>query len=337
MVVNVCPGMSGQQTSNQTSRSQFETMAATQTLLLPTLAAVQTYAKPQLGPSTGTRPAAQDFANPSDRYGSIGIGGPWDHQVVFLPATGTTADRQQDADALTKLVPRPDRVVVCPTALSEARGQQITNELMTRFPCCPDASVLRFYGIESFTPTGGRIPVHLRSDSVALAADLQRTYGSEIMLSVGNFSWPDPNSPGPGSDLAKRCGTVAQTQSPSLRWKGPSLVTVRSGAAINIVLTVRNQSKTTLLLGPMKAVVVAEKTRRVVAIQSQQVAYAAVAIPVPPKAAQPVRVTVGTDACDAAAGWALPPGTYQVIVVNALAADGAGTVRSPPLRLIVTE
>ena len=106
-VVDICPG-----NDNNLTPEQFATMAGTQDALLPTLGAVQTYAKPQLGPSPGTRAIAEDLANLSDQFGNTGMGGPWDRRMVYIEAIGTIQDRQRHADALTALVPRPDRVVV---------------------------------------------------------------------------------------------------------------------------------------------------------------------------------------------------------------------------------
>ena len=143
-VVDTCPGSPGQLT-----RDQFNTMAATQDQLLATLGAVQTYTKPQLGPSQGTRAIAQDLANPSTEFGTIGMGGPWNQRVVYIEVTGTSQIRQRHADALNKVVPRPDRVVVCPTALGEARRAEITNALYARFRTGAVTDP-RFYGTEGF-------------------------------------------------------------------------------------------------------------------------------------------------------------------------------------------
>jgi hypothetical protein len=93
--------------------------------LLSTLGAVQQYIKPELGPSQGTRALDQDQANPSSQFGSSGMGWLDGTTVVFLEAVGDAATLQGHADALTALVPRPDRVVVCQTALSEARLREI--------------------------------------------------------------------------------------------------------------------------------------------------------------------------------------------------------------------
>ena len=68
-MVDVCPG-----NDNNITPEQFAFEVATQDVLLPTLGAVQTYAKPQLGPSPGTRAVAEDLANLSEKFGNTGMG-----------------------------------------------------------------------------------------------------------------------------------------------------------------------------------------------------------------------------------------------------------------------
>ncbi len=327
-LAETCPGSSGQLTDEQ-----FKTVVATQALLLPTLGAVQTYAKPQLSPSEGTRVASEDLANPSSEFGSIGIGGPWDRQVVFIQAIGTNENRQRHADALTKLVPRPDRVVVCPTAVSEARRADITNALNARFRGpVPD---LRFYGTDAFTPTGGRVPVHLRSDAAALAKELQTTYNTDIAITLGNFSWPDAADPGAGPDLAARCGTVPANKSPRIDWSRPKGITVRSGETFDLSIKVRNPSKQTIEFTQFKAVITPRGKRTVIANRAQVLFYPAVQSYLPPGAWETLRIFGGTDACNASSGWALKPGRYDIYLVNALPSPGVATFTSPPIPLTV--
>ncbi len=305
-VVDVCPV-----NDNNLTPEQFAFEAATQDVLLPTLGAVQTYAKPQLGPSPGTRAIAEDLANLSDQFGFTGMGGPWDHRMVYIEAIGTIQDRQRHADALTTLVPRPDRVVVCPTALSESRRAKLTKAISDRFPFNGDRNP-RFYGTESFTPTYGRVAVHLRSDATALAAELQSQYGNDIMLTLGNFSWPDPNDPGPGPRLAARCGDVP------------------------LNTAARNPTKQWMPFNSMRAVVTTLSSRHVVAIGAQQIAYAlSVEFLLPRKWTQR-HAYGGSDSCDVTTGWALPPGHYRVYLTSVFPDSGSGLITSPAIPLTVT-
>lgn len=327
-VVDTCPGDPGQLTQDQ-----FNTMAATQDQLLATLGAVQTYAKPQLGPSQGTRAIAEDMANPSTEFGIIGMGGPWDKRVVFIQVTGSPQNRQRHADALTKVVPRPDRVVVCPTALSEARTTEITNALYARFRTGATTDS-RFYGTQAFTPTGGRVAVQLRSDATALAAELQATYGADITITVGNFSWPNPTDPGPGPDLADRCGNLPANKSPRVEWSLPKGLTVRSGETFETALKVRNPAKQAIEFTHLKAVITARGSRRVIANRAQILSYTANMIYLQPGEWTTVRVFGGTDACTASSGWALKPGRYEIYLTTPYPSS-AGQFTSPAIPLTV--
>jgi hypothetical protein len=329
-VADTCPGQTGQLT-----REQFDTLAATQDQLLATLGAVQTYAKPELGPSQGTRLAGEDLAKPSNLFGTIGMGGPWNRRVVFIQSTGTAADRQRHADALTKVVPRPDRVVVCGTVLSEARRAQITSALSSRFRT-GSAGDPRFYGTEGFTPTDGRVAIQLRSDAVPLATELQGTYGSDVMITLGNFSWPDPATPGPGPDLALRCGTVPASNGPRVGWSLPKGVTVRSGASFDLVIKVRNPTKQMMEFSHLKAVVTPVGSRRIVANRAQFLSYTANIEYLAPGTWTTRRIAGGTDSCDASSGWALRPGKYQIHLMTPSAASPTHFT-SPPIPLTVTQ
>ena len=294
---------------------------------------MQTYTKPQLGPSQGTRPAAQDLANPSTEFGTIGMGGPWNRRLVYIEVTGTAQDRRRHADALTKVVPRPDRVVVCPTALGEARRAEITNALYARFRTGAGIDP-RFYGTQGFTPTNGRVAVQLRSDATALAAELQATYGNDIVVTVGNFSWPDPNNPGPGPDLAGRCGNVPANQRPRVEWALPKEITVRSGESFNVPIKVRNPTKNLLPFTHLKVVVTVRGSRRIVANFAAQIAYTANQEYLLPGKWTTFKPAGGTDSCDPSAAWALPPGRYQIYLTTPFP-EPLGRITSPAVALTV--
>ncbi len=329
-VVEVCPGND----SNLTSE-QFAFEVATQDVLLPTLGAVQTYAKPQLGPSPGTRAVAEDLANLSDQFGNTGMGGPWDRRMVYIEAIGTNQDRQRHADALTALVPRPDRVVVCPTVLSEARRAKLSKAISDRFR--PGvAGDPRFYGTDAFTPTYGRVAVHLRSDATALAAELQSQYGNDIMLTLGNFSWPDPNDPGPGPRLAARCGDVPLNTAARVDWSLPKAITIRSGETFDVAFKARNPTKQWMPFNSLRAVVTPLSSRHVIAVGAQQVAYALSIEFLLPRKWTPLHSYGGTDSCNATTGWALPPGHYRVYLTSVFPDSGSGLVTSPAIPLTVT-
>jgi hypothetical protein len=153
-----------------------------QNLLLPTLGAAQEYVKPQLGPSQGTRAVAQDQANLSTEFGSLGMGWFDGVTVVIVEAVGDQAKLESHADALTKKVPRPDRLIVCPTAVSEARRAEITDDLNRRFLLAHVVEA-RFYGLSK--AIDGKVLVRLRSDATPLAERLYGQYGDDISITLG--------------------------------------------------------------------------------------------------------------------------------------------------------
>ncbi len=226
-------------------------------------------------------------------------------------------------------------MVVCPTALSEARRATLTKAISDRFPFNGDRNP-RFYGTESFTPTYGRVAVHLRSDAIALAAELQSQYGNDIMLTLGNFSWPDANDPGPGPRLASRCGDVSLNTAARVDWLLPKAITVRSGETFDVAFKARNPTKQWMQFNSMRAVVTTLSSRHVVAIGAQQIAYAlSVEFLLPRKWTQR-HAYGGSDSCDVTTGWALPPGHYRVYLTSVFPDSGSGLITSPAIPLTVT-
>lgn len=329
-LVDPCPSFPGQLTNEQ-----WEQMANNQTELLPTLAAVQTYIKPQLGPSTGTRVAEQDAANPSSEFGTVGMAGPWDRQVVFLEVTGLTENRQRHADALTAIVPRPDRLVICPTAISEGRRAQIQNEVAAEFILGKRSPL--FYGVRVLREDGGRVAISLRSDAVELAKRLQQRYGDDIRLTLGHFSWPDINASAPGQQKAHpKCQIITATTGPKLQFTLPKKLRVKSGETLTVPFSVRNASAAQIQLSPFEMFVTRRGEAQVVASHGAEISYVAMIDYLGPKTTVKREVTLATDSCVASTGWALPPGEYSVHVVTPPGWVGP-QYRSPPIPLTVTK
>jgi hypothetical protein len=330
-VVSACPGLVG-----QLLPEQFNAYVALQDQLMATLATVQTYAKPQLGPSNGTRAIEEDLANLSKEFGRIGIGGPWNSPTVFIEVVGSSSDHQRHADALTTAMrntsSRPDRTVVCPIITSEARRSSIANALRSRF-AGTDPAAQQFYGT-SIT-SEGRVGVQLRSDATALATELSRSYGDDIAISLGNFSWPDPGAPGPSADLAMRCSDVPTNQPAAnardVRWTGLKALSVPSGKSFNVTVKVTNMTKKALEFDHLRAVVTRAGNQQVVAT-ARTLRYTANIVMLTPGVTT-VTVAAGTDSCDASTGWALPPGKYSLYLTSARSSSKVFT--SPPIPLTV--
>ena len=347
MVVDACPGNSQ---TGQLTQKQFEAMASMQGQLLPSLGAVQQYVKPELGPSQGTRLAGVDLANPSSVFGTIGMGGPWDRQLVFVEVTGSPSDLQRHADALTQLVPRPDRVVVCPTALSEGTRRSISDELRTTY----SGKDPRFY----WAPTlpSGKVGVQLRSDGEALAAKLTEKYGNAIEIWLGHFRWPDRNArSAPASRLCLNPQhsqatqptlsnqTTQKTQSknstlattlPKLDWKLPTAMSVRSGESFVVPYELRSP-KFKVQKPHFRVVITDLGGSNVVASSARQTNYTMSIDYLQPKTWRKAQVPGGTDSCDPTVGWKLPPGSYLAFIVPATSSPSPVDWTSSPIRLTV--
>ncbi len=323
-VAETCPGPLYNISGN------FDQLVAEQAQLLPTLGAVQTYAKPQLGVSQGTRLIGEDLANPSSSFGRIGMAGPADRQVVFLEATGSPTDLQRHADALTKLVPRPDRLVICPTILSESRRHQIVNTLMARF--YGGQRDPRFYEAQ-LGSASSPVEVNLRSDGAGLATQLRTEFGGDIAIRVGHFKWPDRTPAKTGN----RCGTVG-APTKGLSWSLPKKITVRAGEPLIVKGSVRNTTARAIEYSGFKVVVVDKNhPNSVVAESAQNVAWTLSLNFFSPNALTRVSAWGATDPCTNSGSWTLTPGNYYAVLVSPFPGKEGRTMTSPPFPLVVRE
>jgi hypothetical protein len=328
VVVNKCPGNDG---SNQLTNDQFNAMAASHGELMSSLGAVQEYMKPELGPSQGTRLAGVDLANPSSVFGNVGIGGPWNQQTVYVEATGSPADLQRHADALTLLVPRPDRVVVCPTALSEGARRTIADELRITY----SGKDPHFYSAPILP--SGKVGVQLRSDGEALAAQLSQKYGESVEIWLGHFRWPDRNvgAASAASALVKQtCSAPVPTTFAKPNWKLPKTISVRSGESFVVAYQLRSP-KVRVEVPHFRVIITDLSGKTVVAASSRQSKYTLSIDSLQPNVWRDREVSGGTDSCDPAAGWKLPPGTYLAVIVAATTSRSPVDWTSPPVRLTV--
>jgi hypothetical protein len=333
VVVNKCPGNNG---SNQLTNEQFNAMAGSHGELMSSLGAVQQYIKPELGPSQGTRLAGVDLANPSSVFGSVGIGGPWNQQTVYVEATGSPADLQRHADALTLLVPRPDRVVVCPTALSEGARRAIADDLRITY----SGKDPHFYWAPILP--SGKVGVQLRSDGEALATQLSQKYGERIEIWLGHFRWPDRNAgaastadaAGAAAVVKQTCSAPVPTTLPKLQWRLPKTLSVRSGESFVVPYQFRSP-KVRVEVPPFRVVITDLSGKRVVAASSRQSRYTLSIDSLQPNVWRDREVSGATDSCDPAAGWKLPPGSYLAVIVAATTSRSPVDWTSPPVRLTV--
>jgi hypothetical protein len=322
-VADKCPGNGG---ANQLTNEQFNAMAASHAELMSSLGAVQQYMKPELGPSQGTRLAGVDLANPSSVFGNVGIGGAWNQQMVYVEATGSQAELQRHADALTLLVPRPDRVVVCPTALSEGARRTIADELRITY----SGKDPHFYWAPILP--SGKVGVQLRSDGEALAAQLSQKYGESIEIWLGHFRWPDRNA---GDMLAKQtCSAPLPTTFAKPNWKLPKTIRVRSGESFVVPYQFRSP-KERVEVPHFRVVITDLSGKKVVAASSRQSGYTMSIDSLQANVWRDSKVSGATDSCDSAVGWKLPPGSYLALIVAATTSRSPVDWTSPPVRLTV--
>ncbi len=221
-VVNPCP------TSTQN-------VTGSQDELLPTLGAVQQYMKPELGPSPGTRLESQDRANPSSKFGSagmVGLNGVW---VVFLQAVGDDATLAAHAAALTALVPKPDRTIVCRVAISEARYRQIAETLASRYHAVGSRNEL-VYGFDR--TSDGRVLVRLSPSAEEIAKALTSEFADDIAVTLGHLSWPSKTLP--DGKVPYLCLPAPNNSNGSLRVRLPARVSLKQGVVGKIWATAKN-------------------------------------------------------------------------------------------------
>jgi hypothetical protein len=298
--------------------------------LLSTLGAVQQYIKPELGPSQGTRALDQDQANPSSQFGSSGMGWLDGTTVVFLEAVGDAATLQGHADALTALVPRPDRVVVCQTALSEARLREIVDTMWLTYG---NGTEPRFYGATK--APDGRALIQLRADGEDLARTLQTKFDNDAIFTLGHLLWPSKQFV--DGFRPRKCGEVPQNTGGKFSVYLRKPIRLKSGTATLFAGTVKNNGKVSVEFPRYEAYITKRGSRTIVASHAQDIAYTLESRAIARGQTTPTSVMVATDSCDPSVGYALPPGTYDVYFVDAFGTDAGGRSVSGPLTVRVTK
>jgi hypothetical protein len=306
------------------SIGDVEAHSREQDALLPTLAAVQTYIKPELGASSGTRNVSDDSANPSTSFGAAGMAVVDGTVVVFVEAVGGREKLEEHAAALTQLVPQPDRVVICGVRLSEERGKYIQETLLFRY-VIPNVTDERFYFADRDADV---VTVRPRSDGEPLAELISDEFGDEVTIRVGNFMWPSATI----TDTPELCRPDALTIGTGLAgtWELPEKLTITSGAGelITGTFTRKEPGETPR----PKAVITGLDSMTPLAIDAAAVfEYESAELRTTPE----IRARVATDSCDPTLGYKLPPGQYRVFLVDRN--PQRTPVISPAIPLTVTE
>jgi hypothetical protein len=296
--------------------------------LLATLGVVQQYIKPELGPSQGTRNVTEDRANPSSQFGSSGMGWVDGVTVVFVEAVGDVATLQKHADALTALVPRPERVVVCQTALSEARLREIVDSM---WQSLGNGSEPRFYG--ATRAPDGRALIQLRSDGEELARQFSAKYGDDVVITLGHLLWPSKSYI--GGVRPTECGVVPPNTGTTFTYKPAKQITLKSGSAQQVPIAVTNTKSASVELPKFKAYITKKGSRQVVATHAQQIFYTLELSWIAKRQTITTKPIIGTDSCEQT-GYALRPGSYDLYLVDVFGTDAKGRAVSRPIPVRIT-
>jgi hypothetical protein len=192
----------------------------------------------------------------------------------------------------------------------------------------------------------GYVDMDLRADSLSLAKRIWDRYGPAVRIKLGMFPYPPPSEPPPS-----KCGELMSYWVP--RDSGSLVATltlwsssVRSGRDFSATVTIRNRGTSTYLFqsgADQYTAVFRRGTFEVVGIGlvgGSEIGYSNRLKP-----GEVIRQGAwgGTASCDPAAGYAVPPGTYDVRAVverfdQASNTNGSTAVwfLSHPTTLVVT-
>ena len=189
--------------------------------------------------------------------------------------------------------------------------------------------VVRSYGGDSAV---------LRADQGPLAGQLIAEFGSRIHLTLGNFAYPlDPLT---ARDLCRPFSPAQSTVAglrATVKLAVPSVV---SGADFSATVTVTNVGTDKIVVDgadPLTAVILRHETAEVVAAYDGFIGGTGIVLNLEPGASHAISVYGGTASCNPALGYALPPGTYDVVVVvlGPTVSGGGPELMAGPIPLIV--
>lgn len=240
-----------------------------------------------------------------DEFGGYGLA--WlgaDDASVFAMFTDHVPDHRA---ALAAMVPFPDELIVCQSALSEAESRGLQSLLLEEL----NGRYL------SLGAGNGSVAVQLKASEEDVAADLEQRFGDAVTLRVGNF--PYPIAADQRSIAACQRDVTGPTQTDagiraSLTFSTPS---VPSGVDADATVTVTNDGAETFTLisgSPLVGVVVEPATTRALAVFDGSIAGVGVGATLQPGESYDIPVLVGAASCDPTIGYTVPPGAYEVVV-----------------------
>jgi hypothetical protein len=169
--------------------------------------------------------------------------------------------------------------------------------------------------LRSVALTSDAIEVRLRADGETFASQLLVQYGDLVRLGVGLFPYPDRVAPDGFS-----CQFAIEPVAEGTPFRAVVTVgglEVRSGADFSGSVRVTNTAAgpVTFESGqPATAVVVRPGTHEVVGMYDGGLGGTGIGETLEPGGSIEVNFAGATASCDPALGYALPPGTYEVIV-----------------------
>ena len=204
--------------------------------------------------------------------------------------------------ALTALTAHPELLVVRMTALSARRAEQILAELLVSYP--------------TVTVSTGpdQVVVGLAPSQLTTAADIYRSYGDLVSITVGLLRYPDPTIDPPVCPVSAGLRQVKHL----LLAISPTTLRTSEGVpiAVRVGITNRSAHNVTVRVEGSSVVVVRQGTTTVLAVSEKPEALLA---PITETINAHQTVNVGSDEVGAAScrpelGWSLPPGHYDAIV-----------------------
>jgi len=223
-----------------------------------------------------------------------------------------TANIETHRAALASLVSEPTRVDVHQSCYTKADLDAVL------------AAIRAEPGV-GYLGVGGpltAVDVALTAQGETYAEQLWHRYGDALSITVGAFAYPpsraDPTRSACPADI------IGGAPGPETTVPGLELTltleptSVVSGANFGAKLTARNTGTTPIrrpIEGqPLTGMIVDPGTRHVVGSYTGMVTGTGATFSIPPNGHQVIDVLVGTASCDLDKGYAVPPGTYGVVV-----------------------
>jgi len=176
------------------------------------------------------------------------------------------------------------------------------------------------------------VQVHLRADQEALAANLVARYGDLVSITVGAYPYPLPSPESITTpDLCTWSVPMGAEIVGGLRATPKAAGSVRSGhdGRGTVAITNTGSGSVTFSAGtPYAAVLLKPGTDELLGVYDSEIAGVGSGATLRSGEHLTVDMLIGTASCNAAMGYAVAPGTYDVIVVlNDIQIGGTGALQ----------